>query len=72
MGAAHIHLTLFTADGTGDHAGGLVFDDDPLVSAAEREESRRSGEFGRVCAVRHEGEVEHVDVRIRLDPRQRF
>ena len=70
--AAHIHLTLFTADGTGHHAGGLLFDDDPLVSAAEREESRRAGEFGRVCAVRREEVAEHVDIGIRLDPRQRF
>jgi protocatechuate 3,4-dioxygenase beta subunit len=70
--AAHIHLTLFTADGTGYHAGGLLFDDDPLVSAAEREESHRSGEFGAVRAVRREGAAEHVDVSIQLDPRQRF
>ena len=72
MDAAHIHLTLFTADGTGHHAGGLLFDDDPLVSAVEREASHRSGEFGPVCAVRREGAAEHVDINIRLDPRQRF
>lgn len=72
MDAAHIHLTLFTADGTGYHAGGLLFDDDPLVSAAERDENRRAGEFGRVCPVRREGAVEHVDISIQLDPRQRF
>lgn len=70
--AAHIHLTLFTADGMGYHAGGLLFDDDPLVSAAEREESNRAGEFGAVCAVRREGAAVHVDVNIQLDPRQRF
>ena len=70
--AAHIHLTLFTADGTAYHAGGLLFDDDSLVSAAEREESRLAGEFGRVCALRREGAVEHVDIGIRLDPRRRF
>jgi protocatechuate 3,4-dioxygenase beta subunit len=70
--AAHIHLTLFSADGTGYHAGGLLFDDDSLVSAAEREASRRAGEFGPVCAVRREGGTEHVDIRIRLDPSKRF
>jgi protocatechuate 3,4-dioxygenase beta subunit len=70
--AAHIHLTLFTEDGTGYHAGGLLFDDDPLVSAAEREASRRAGKFGTVCAVRREGAAERVDISIRLDLRQRF
>jgi protocatechuate 3,4-dioxygenase beta subunit len=70
--AEHIHLTLFTAEGTGYHAGGLVFDDDALVSAAEREASRQAGEFGTVCAVRREGATQHVDIRLRLDPRQRF
>jgi protocatechuate 3,4-dioxygenase beta subunit len=70
--AAHIHLTLFTADGSRYHAGEVLFADDPLVSAAERESTRRDADFGPVRAVRREGVVEHVDVNVRVVPGQRF
>jgi protocatechuate 3,4-dioxygenase beta subunit len=70
--AAHIHLTLFTADGMRYHAGAVLFADDPLVSAAEREETRRDADFGPVRAVRREGVVEHVDVNVRVVPGRRF
>jgi len=70
--AAHVHLTLFTPDGQGYHAGGLLFDDDPLVRDADRKTSDAADEFGSVCKVRYEGDVQHVDVNLRLDPRQKF
>lgn len=70
--AAHIHLTLFTADGARYHAGGLVFDDDPLVSAPEREATRRDPVFGSVRPLRREGAVEHVDVNTRIVLREKF
>lgn len=70
--AAHIHLTLFTADGTRYHAGEVLFEDDPLVEAAEREATRRDTVFGSVRPVRREGVVEHVDVNIRVVAKRRF
>jgi protocatechuate 3,4-dioxygenase beta subunit len=70
--AAHIHLTLFTVAGAGYHAGALLFDDDLLVTAADREASRLEGIFGWVRPVRHEGVVEHVDINTRIAPRQKF
>ena len=70
--AAHIHLTLFTADGARYHAGGVEFEDDPLVGAGEREETRKDPVFGAVRPVRREGAVEHIDVNLRVAPRQKF
>ena len=70
--AQHVHFTLFTPTGERYHAGELNFADDPFVSDQERAESAREEEFGGVRAVRREGDVQHVDVRLRLDPRQRF
>jgi protocatechuate 3,4-dioxygenase beta subunit len=70
--AAHIHLTLFTADGARYHAGGVEFEDDPLVGSAEREETRKDPVFGAVRPVRREGAVEHIDVNLRVVPRQKF
>jgi protocatechuate 3,4-dioxygenase beta subunit len=70
--AAHIHVTIFTADGARYHAGAVLFADDPLVSAAEREEHRRDGAFGSIRPVRREGEVEHIDFNTRVVPGQKF
>jgi protocatechuate 3,4-dioxygenase beta subunit len=70
--AAHIHLTLFIADGVGYHAGGVLFADDPLVSASEREQHQKDGAFGSIRPVRREGTVQHIDVRTRLVPSERF
>ena len=70
--AAHIHLTLFSADGGRFHGGGLEFDDDPLTAAAEREETRRDPSFGAARPVRREGNTQHVDYNIKADPARRF
>jgi protocatechuate 3,4-dioxygenase beta subunit len=70
--AAHIHWTLFTADGARYHAGASEFDDDPLVGAAEREEQRRDPFFCTVRSVRREGAVEHVDVHLRAALERKF
>ena len=69
---AHVHFTLFLPDGERFHAGEAKFDDDPLVSHAERANSQRAGEFGEVRPVRREGKVEHVELTLRIDPAQRF
>ena len=68
---AHVHFTVFTGD-TRYHAGELRFADDEFVPERERDESQREGEFGGVRTVRREGTTEHVDFRIRLNPRNRF
>jgi protocatechuate 3,4-dioxygenase beta subunit len=68
---AHVHFTVF--NGTERfHAGELQFDNDPIVTAADRSRSREQGQFGEVRSVRREGSVEHVDVALKVDPRQRF
>ena len=70
--AQHVHFTLFPAAGERHHAGELHFADDPFVGDRERTQSESAGEFGSVRPVRRQGDVQHVDVRLRLDPRQRF
>jgi protocatechuate 3,4-dioxygenase, beta subunit len=70
--AAHIHLTLFTADGSGYHAGSVLFDDDALLTPAEREQSRKDGTFGQIARVRRAGDEQHVDTNIRIVPREKF
>jgi protocatechuate 3,4-dioxygenase beta subunit len=69
--AAHVHFAVFTKDATYS-GGGLLFDDDPLVSDSERSASRAKGEFGDVRPVRTENGTQHVDLAIRIDPKQRF
>jgi protocatechuate 3,4-dioxygenase beta subunit len=69
--AAHVHLTVFTAK-VDYHAGEILFDGDALLTAADRESSKRAGDFGAVRPVRREGTTEHVDINLRLDPGRRF
>ena len=70
--AEHVHFTVFTASGERYHGGELNFADDRFVSASERAESERDGAFGHVRPVRREGNVEHVDFRLRIAPGQKF
>jgi protocatechuate 3,4-dioxygenase beta subunit len=70
--AEHVHFTLFTASGERYHAGELNFADDKFVSDADRARSDREGEFGSVRPVRREETVQHVELRVRIDPTQRF
>jgi protocatechuate 3,4-dioxygenase beta subunit len=70
--AAHIHLILFTADGARYYASDVLFGDDPLLSAAQREAAGRDPLFSDVRQVRREGAVENVDVNRRIVPGERF
>lgn len=70
--AAHIHVTLFAPDGARYHGTELHFDNDPLVPAAEREETKRDAMFGPVRTVRRDGAVEHVDYNVRVEPSRKF
>jgi protocatechuate 3,4-dioxygenase, beta subunit len=67
---AHVHFVLFLGRER-FHSGELQFADDPLVSDAERESSRRD-DFGHVRPVRLEGGTQHVDLRLRLKRLDRF
>jgi protocatechuate 3,4-dioxygenase beta subunit len=67
----HVHFTVFTADAR-YHAGELQFEDDKLIPASQRENSKREGQFGSVRPVRHEGGVDQVDMALRLTSRNRF
>jgi protocatechuate 3,4-dioxygenase beta subunit len=67
---AHVHFTVFTG-GARYHAGELQFGDDPLIPAAKAREDSEN-EFGSIRSVRREGQTQHVDLRLRVDPRNRF
>jgi protocatechuate 3,4-dioxygenase beta subunit len=69
--AAHVHFNVFTAEGR-FHGGALEFDDDPLIDAADRARPNASGEFGTIRPVRREGSIQHVEFRIRLNPKEKF
>jgi protocatechuate 3,4-dioxygenase beta subunit len=67
---AHVHFTLFSGDAR-YHAGELQFADDPLIPAGRvREEA--SDEFGSIRPVRRDGQTQHVDLRLRVNSRNRF
>jgi protocatechuate 3,4-dioxygenase beta subunit len=70
--AEHIHLNIFLADGRRYWADGVEFEDDPLVSARSRAESKERGAFGGVVPVRREGATQVVDFAFRLYPRNKF
>lgn len=70
--AAHVHFTLFTANGGRYHAGELLFEDDRLVPERQRASSRAAGDFGPVRSIRREGTTEHVDIALRVNPGQKF
>jgi protocatechuate 3,4-dioxygenase beta subunit len=69
--AEHIHLNIFLEDGR-RYASGIEFDDDPLVTAQSRAESKERGAFGGVRPVRREGNTQVVDFNFRLDAQNRF
>ena len=68
---AHVHFTVFAADAK-YHAGELQFADDPLIQASARARDKSEGEFGSIRPVRTEGGSQHVDLRLRVSPRNRF
>jgi len=68
---AHVHFNVF-AGSDRFHAGELQFDDDPILTASQRARARERGAFGEVRPVRREGNAEHVELSLKLDPAQRF
>jgi len=63
--AAHVHVSL-----EGPHLRrrsiGLQFDDDPLVTRADRDRSNKAGRFGDVLRVLKDGNRQRVDYLIRI------
>jgi len=70
--AEHIHFNIFLEDGRRYWADGLEFDDDPLVTAHAKAESKERDPFGGVGHVRREGAVQVVDFNFRLYSRNQF
>ena|SRR5512145_2423531 len=68
---AHVHFTVFNGSAR-YHAGELQFSDDPLIQASHRAQDQSEGEFGSIRPVRTEGGTQHVDLRLRLNSRNRF
>jgi protocatechuate 3,4-dioxygenase, beta subunit len=69
--AAHVHFTVFNGSER-YHAGELQFEDDAILRDSDRARSRERGAFGEIRPVRREGQVEHVEVALKVDPAQRF
>ena len=65
---AHVHFTIFHGSER-FHAGELQFDDDPVLTPAQRSRSRGQGIFGEVQAVRREGNIEHVEIALKASER---
>ena len=63
--AAHVHLAI-EGPGVARQSAGLTFEGDPLLTAAERQESTRAGRFGMIRPIEHRGGVQHVALEIRL------
>jgi protocatechuate 3,4-dioxygenase beta subunit len=63
--AAHVHLTI-EGPGVPRQSAGLTFEGDPLLTAAEREESRTAGRFGTVRPIEPREGVQHVTLEIRI------
>jgi hypothetical protein len=63
--AAHVHLSIEGPGVPRRWATGVLFSDDALVTAAEREASARAGVFGEVRTVRTRDGVQEIDVQLR-------
>jgi protocatechuate 3,4-dioxygenase beta subunit len=63
--AAHVHLTI-EGPGVPRQAAGLTFEGDPLLTAAELQESATAGRFGSVRPIENRAGVQHVTLDIRI------
>jgi protocatechuate 3,4-dioxygenase beta subunit len=69
---AHVHFSAFTPSGERYHLGEVRFADDPLLSATDRSDSEREGEFGDIRPVTKEGAAQHVAFTLRMKAANRF
>jgi protocatechuate 3,4-dioxygenase, beta subunit len=63
--AAHVHLSIEGA-GVPRQSAGLVFEDDPLLTEKERQDSAKAGLFGSVRPVQARDGAQHVTLSIRI------
>jgi protocatechuate 3,4-dioxygenase beta subunit len=63
--AAHVHFAL-EGPGVPRQSKGLLFEGDPLLTAAERQASTRAGRFGEIRPVETRDGVQHVTLEIRI------
>ena len=63
--AAHVHVN-FESPHLSRRSAGLQFDDDPLVSPADRAASTKAGQFGSVRPVVLRNGVQYVDYKYRI------
>lgn len=70
--AGHIHFTVESAAHGRQWVRSVFFSDDPMVTAQQRRQSKRAGDYGRVREVRTENNVQHIDVKIRLKEKGDF
>jgi protocatechuate 3,4-dioxygenase beta subunit len=63
--AAHVHFSI-EGPGVPRQSAGVLFEGDPLLTAAEREQSARAGRFGEVRPVETRDGIEQVTLEIRI------
>jgi hypothetical protein len=68
----HVHLHLEGPDLPRRWTSELQFDDDPKVTARQRESSTRAGMFGGVRPVTQRDGVDHVEINLRIENRGLF
>lgn len=68
----HVHLHLEGPDLPRRWTTELQFDDDPKVTARQREASARAGMFGGVRPVTQRDGVDHVEINLRIENRGLF
>jgi protocatechuate 3,4-dioxygenase beta subunit len=63
--AAHVHLSI-EGPGVPRQSAGLLFEGDPLLTAAERKDSAKAGRFGTVRPIENRDGVQHVTLDLRI------
>lgn len=67
----HVHLNL-EGPNLPRLSSGLEFDDDPLITERQRQESRALGMFGGVRPVTRRDGVDHVEINLKIENRGLF
>lgn len=68
----HVHLTIEGPNVPRRSVTEIEFDDDPKVTAQQRNASNAAGVFGGVRPVTRRNGIDHVEMHIRIDERGRF
>jgi protocatechuate 3,4-dioxygenase beta subunit len=68
----HVHLFVEGPSLPRRGVSDIEFDDDPKVTASQREASKRAGIFGGIRPVSKRNGVDHVEINLRIEERGRF